>query len=290
MPRGSDSKAGTSKTVEPAQQVAPPTEKSPVQEPKYVTADAFEAGLARMEGMIVGMQRGARPEAPAVPKVPTIDEPTEDEITAAYESGDAKAIARIHARQSKAVQQRLEQTFRPQIDDLRSVGLREIGALSKDAAMSRMPHYKRFQKEIDALVAQIPPGAPINSDVYVQLHNVVVGNHYDELMTEVKQGARQEYEQEIQTGRPSARFGRTPGASQEDVPTVGEYFGEQAEEVLSAHGRDPDSFAQKMGYENHAHRIAVLKSFEPPPPPWKLPAGATAKSLRAAREAQAQGK
>lgn len=131
-----------------------------------------------------------RREAPVQVNRPApIEDVSDDEIDAAVAEG--KPISPLLRRRELATRQRMEREL---IDPIRQQGGAAIGSVAALAA-DKLPHYKRFKKDIDAYVREWQernPGSIVTPDHYKYAHDIIVGQNTDSLLAEAREAAIRE--------------------------------------------------------------------------------------------------
>jgi hypothetical protein len=130
----------------------------------------------------------ARP-APVVQSAPApfIARPSEEEIADALDRGDKKAVAELLRKQHLADRAEIQR----ELGALSAQGGAAISSMARTSA-STLPYYKRFKKEIDTMVEQYQqanPSAMATQEVYERAHDIVRGQHVDELIAESREEA-----------------------------------------------------------------------------------------------------
>lgn len=233
---------------------------APPAPPAWVPADEFKTFQATVNNTLGAITdtlgylrdaaaRGAASSASPGPTAPAGTPISDQQFAEACQTGDAGTISAYLKQREAALEAE-------HITPLRNTGLEAIAGLTKEHVTSTLPYYKRWQKEIDAFVAQMPAGVRLHADVYRTAHNAVVGQHTSELIAEATEAAiRQANDPKPEPGRPSVQPGRQRGTGNE-VPTVEEYMGREAADALAFKGLSPDDFARKLGrYKNWADYV-----------------------------------
>lgn len=159
-------------------------------------AEALPNAIKPLVDQISETGRITRQASEPPPHREAIDNVSEEEYLDAVEAGDKLKAAQLLRRLRAADRSRLE---REVIDPIRQQGAAAFGSVARLGA-ERLPHYKRFKKEIDEAIDNFQranPGVVITPDHYEQAHRLVVGSHTDELMKEAREEAiRQREERE----------------------------------------------------------------------------------------------
>jgi hypothetical protein len=146
-------------------------------------------GIAKNLAPILERSSAApRSEPAAPPPAPvTLPEPSYEEITAAQEAGDFKTATKLMQQRERARDARNQSAF----DQLRNQGASALSSMARQAAAS-LPHYTRFQKEIDEMIADFSskqPGVMITPDHYKTAHDIIAGRHVDDFANERTEAA-----------------------------------------------------------------------------------------------------
>lgn len=223
----------------------------PAPPPQFVPAEEFKAFQTQMTGFMEtmkstmeGMQAiaASRPAAPYTPAASAAKVITRAEYEQAVRDQDSGVIDAWHDQKIAALR-------RDHIDPLRGTGFNALGDLTKEVAIAKLPHYKKYQKEIDAIVDQLPAETKLSPQAYVMAHDAVVGRHHDELTAEAKEAWARSQTTPADAGTPGGTTGRDTGGGKGKLPTVEEMFGVDAAEALRSKGVDGDQWARRMGYK-----------------------------------------
>ena len=221
--------------------------------PSFVTEEKLAAALEpvkqAMESFTASMNAIATSRQAPVGGAPAVQDdpdPTEQEIAAEIrDEGTSKKLAKLIDNRSKRL-------IKEHIDPMRNTGLSALATQAKHIAKltGGMPHYQKFQKEIDAYIGRLPLDMQANPDVYTQAHNLIVGGHLDEIVNERVEQAKRGGRDRAGTDLPGTSTGRVPSGEGDHVPTVEELFGKEQAAALSAVGRTPDEFAKSLGHKD----------------------------------------
>ena len=221
--------------------------------PTFVPADEFKSYQATMQGnfdqlnQTIGVLRDALVAArPAPPTPPAAGAPggsiTEEQYVEAIQTGDARTVRAFH-------EQDKQRLIVEHINPLRDTGLDAIAGITREMATGQLPYYKKYQKEIDAHISNLPANMRMTPQVYRLAHDAVVGSHIDEITTEAREAAIRA--PAAPEPMPSGgRTGRTSSVGA--VPTVEELMGKDASDALAFRGMTGDTFAQRLGYKSWA--------------------------------------
>ncbi len=126
--------------------------------------------------------RAPKPEPVATPAPVLLPEPSYEEITAAQEAGDFKTATKLMQQRERARDARNQSAF----EALRNQGATALSSMARQAAAG-LPHYTRFQREIDEMIADFTtknPGVMITPDHYKTAHDIIMGRHVDDIAKE----------------------------------------------------------------------------------------------------------
>lgn len=125
--------------------------------------------------------------APAQPSAPMLSRPSEEEVAEAMVDGNKQKVAEL-LRKQRAYDQAEN---RRDIGNLSTQGGAAISSIARTSAAG-LPYYKRFKKPIDEMVEQFlaaNPGAIATPEVYERAHDIVKGQHIDEIIAETREEA-----------------------------------------------------------------------------------------------------
>lgn len=223
--------------------------------PQFVTKDEFQQlqqVLTGQAGMFNQLNENLNKLAenlgkPTPAAVVPVKKYTDEEIQQAIDEGKGPAV--IRQMMNTMVQEAVSQLRQEHIDPLRDTGLDAISRISKDSIATKLPHFKRFEKEIDAHIAKLPPAVRANPDVYAMAYNMVVGQNAEVLIKEAKEAAlRGAGEGGAPLGDPGGRG--NGGGGGEKIPTVTELLGADAAQALEARKITPDEHARRLGHKD----------------------------------------
>lgn len=176
---------------------------------------------------------------------PLLQEPekvTTEAYREAINAGDVEVIEKYHARQRYDTVQSLLPSL--------NMGLHAVSGVVADSASKVLPHYKRFQKEIDDYVGGMTPEMRMSAKAWEIAHNVVVGRNVDVLTKEATEAALRTA---ADVGNPNPGGGtgsRTGGGGGgTPVPSVEELLGKDAALALTSKGIDADTWSKRLGYK-----------------------------------------
>ncbi len=221
--------------------------------PTFVPTDEFKSYQATMQGnfdqlnQTIGVLRdalvaGTRTQPPVPPAGTPGGAITEEQYVEAIQTGDARVVRAFH-------QQDKDRLIAEHIVPLRDTGLDAIAGITREMATGQLPYYKKYQKEIDGHIANLPANMRMTPQVYRLAHDAVVGSHNDEIVKEAVEAAIRA----PATPEPmpsGGRTGRTSAAGA--VPTVEELMGKDASDALAFRGMTGEMFAQRLGYKSWA--------------------------------------
>lgn len=249
--------------------LAPPQESetsaAPAPTPQYVTREDFERIVAenrqQSEQMLTAFREALAQNRPAPAAPAPTAELSDDQLDAAINEG---RMTQVQAANYIA-DRKMRELQRTQIDPLRTAG----GSALYDQARTTMmlmqteqgkplyPHYRRYEKEIDQIVRQYPPGTVINRETLESVYKFVVGGHAGELESEaVERAVRQATAPKPEPVASGGRTGRQQNPTQQ--PDTAEVMGYDdsvfdgllRKEFANKGGRSLDEQARKMGYKD----------------------------------------
>lgn len=226
--------------------------------PQFVPVEEFK----RLEAMLAGQQEllstlnetvravgsmargagGAPASAPA--------DVTEEQFIRAIEDRDVATVKRYNEQQGAKL-------VATHVEPLRRLGVDAIGDLTRAGAAAQMPYYTRWKKEIDGLLANLPPAARLAPDAYRIAHDAIVGSHTAELIAEAKAQALRAPEPDPV---PTGPVGRRAAGGGGKTPNAEELFGEDARLALRSKGMDEEAFAKKLGYASWSDYVKLAQA------------------------------
>lgn len=251
-----DPPAGDPPPVEDAAPPAPPA-------PAYMTQADFDRvnaeNRAHFEGLIRQQQEmlqsfvAATRRPAADPHTPTADPTTwsDEQLQQAVDEGrmsQIQATRALTARENRRFAAEHLEPLRAQGGAAISETAKTLAKLSTDeSGKPLMPHFKRFEKEIDEVVKNYGPNAVLTARHYQDAYRYVVGGHVDELAEERREAAVRSASAPKPEITPSgARNGRQAAGSGE-IPTPAEALGEREARLMDEKG-GPDAFCKRLGY------------------------------------------
>lgn len=223
--------------------------------PQYVTLEEFRAQQAQLsqlnETLAALRDMAARQVAPAPAPVAA---PVEAEITRAQyinavREGDVEMAEKYLAQREGAVSRQLGQ----RIDQLEQVGTTALSEVHRDR-IAGLKHYKKYEKEINDVVAGLPAQMRAQSGAYQYAYRIVVGTHLDEIEAAAREEALRKPTIEELGEAPASGGGRNGRAvantKANAIPTPFDIGGDDALEAIAVKGSDADTEAKKMGYKD----------------------------------------
>lgn len=225
-------------------------------QPSFVTEDKLKEALAPINQAVSAFTESLNAIAASRQTsvvdtrttVPDEPDPTPEEIAAEIrDEGKSTKLAKLLDNRSRKL-------VREQIDPMKNTGLNALAIQAKHIAKltGTMPHYQKYQKEIDAYISRLPLEMQANPDVYTQAHNLICGGHLNEILEEEKSKMARGGRDRGGTDLPGTSTGRVPSGEGDEVPTVEQLFGKEQADALKAVGRTPDEFAKSMGHKDWA--------------------------------------
>lgn len=212
-------------------------------QPQYATVDQMaqmiESVTSRLQENLAGMvQQQRQPEATHT-QAPQLQEPTMEEINEAFEEGDTKKALQLQAMRENVRDQR----YQYQLQQLRQEGETWVSGVNNQLVDSKVPDYKRYQKEVTALMdsLNLPASARSNLQVVELLTNSIKGSKIDDLVNE-RIEAQKRQANDAATGDPSSNRNNQYSAP---PPRV---ISEEAELALQFSGKSKEEFAKQRGH------------------------------------------
>ncbi len=230
------------------------------------TIDRITAGVtAGVSAAIPRIAESLKPATPAVaaPRLETqLVRPSEEEIIEAISSGnkaEGARLMRLRDQYDAAVREREMGTFR-------SAGSAALGSLAKQAA-ERFPHYKRFKAEIDKRVDEFcaSTGQVPTLDMFESAHKIAIGDHYEELQSELREETLRKAREPEEPLLPEGRRGAAPEAAE---PTslkdalVGNWDAEFRPKRNALRGRTDEAELSIMGFDGLKGFLKTRKELE----------------------------
>lgn len=226
-------------------------------EPKSDPQDDVKQLVAGLQQQITTLTSSLGAVTAAV-QAPRTAEPTEPKFTEvsdrmleeALEEGD---YTKYNTLQNERQRQR-DYRFEQKLDALQQMGVERIGSLVKDVTKRELPHYEKYQDEIETVLQTIPPEQRMSREAHEMAYKLTMANHMDDIIKE--EVSRQlETRDRPETVQPNVRGGSGTRSynSTSGNPTIEvELPSQEALAALESKGLNPDTFAQRMGYENWA--------------------------------------
>ena len=227
--------------------------------PQYVDHATFAALQQTVQGTLgainetLGALRETRP-APAPAAPPEIEDVTDAEIDEALQAGRGASVFR------KMVNASVKRVQRDTIEPLRQQMVATGTELVATVATKDLRHYPKYKREIDAMVAALPAETRMTPGLYKWAHDVVVGQHVDEIAREAVEAALRPAPAPEPLPRAS-RSGRQTAPAADAVPDVYDIAGDEGEAALQHRGLDRDGFARKLGYKSWADYMKQTKEY-----------------------------
>ena len=231
---------------EPAAPQEPQEPQEPA-EPKYLTEEeaqkrideairrtAEETSLKIMQGMQSSQQV---PQYQPPPPLEPIKDVSDDDLAtaAAMASEDGgKEYKKLMAVRRKADEERMNRRFAA----LENSGASSLSALSQQT-ITTMPHYRRFEKEINSVMSGMAPAAKANPQSWKIAYDMVVGQHAEELASERAEAAMRQAQEDFQ---------KNPPASTVQTPT------QHKPAKVSEELPDAERFVSKLPYSHTLHQ------------------------------------
>jgi hypothetical protein len=227
--------------------------------PQFVPVDDFKQQMALLNNTMSTLQEGIRAMSASRQSEPSREpalppDLTDEEINNALREGEnpAKVIRRLVANTEARFQSALEHRAK-QIEDF---GVTSISRLAAEAAKPKMKHYPKYQKEIDGYVSQLHPSQRTSPETYQVAHDVVVGQHIDEIVQEHIEADRRRRTAPVAQPGTSGGRGTT---TQPQTPSVEELLGKEAAQELRARGKSADQYAQQWGKKDWAEFAKLIR-------------------------------
>lgn len=205
--------------------------------------------IAELRGQVETIrssQPTAQPVIPTAPVASAIPDISDDEIDTIVASGEKGAAAKIRQLIKRNVEDHVK-GLESRITQAESFAVQNMATMARKAAMDEMPHFKRFQKEIEATIKTLQPEAAARTDVWKYVHDQIVGANFETLETErAEERARAEAAQAEASATPGSGKGAATG-DERHIPTP-EELGREQKMALEASGKSPDEFAKRLGY------------------------------------------
>ena len=229
----------------------------PEVKPNPVTTPSAEDKTA--ENIIRGVREGVKAALAEMPKpvaapapvsqpAPILSRPSAEQVADAIEKGNKDEVAKL-LRQRDAYD---EQRNSAALGSLSSQGGAAISSIARTSAAT-LPYYKRFKKDIDGMVNEflaVNPGAIATPEVYERAHDIVKGQHIDEIITETREEAirkAREPEAVIEpTNDRGERIPKEPESLSEIL--VGDWKDELRKKNGRTGNRNDDEELRGMGY------------------------------------------
>lgn len=231
----------------------------PVQQ--YATVEQMQAMVqgvtAQLQENLVNFMSGQQHQQQPQQQEPAyqpIQEPSLDEVQAAWEEGDTRKAIQLQAQRDAARDQRYEY----QLYRLRQEGESWVGGVNEQLLGTSVPEYKKYEKDVQQLGKEIGIDAKLlkNPQVVALLTDAVKGRKIDEIYAE-RQEAERRQANDAALGEPTG--GRAyPTKVPKESP-----IGEAEESAIRYYGIDREQFAKKRGHNSwsdYEDTVAAYKS------------------------------
>lgn len=242
----------------------PPADTPPPPAPSYVTREELaaqsEALLARIQGLVEGLSRGAVP-APSAPPAPTFDF---NEINEALSEGRG-AAEKIAALVDAKVNAIVDQKVRESVDPIRTYGLPNLAQVAKATALSGKDAevVKRFGREIDEFMKPMGPEVQGSVEAWSRAYALVRGLHADELEREAVERAVRQAAAQAPSPAPQSSAVSYTDDDGSPLPTLEELAGTDAAKTLRDKGiGDLDALAKRMGYKDAREYAKLARTID----------------------------
>jgi hypothetical protein len=208
------------------------------------------------------------------------DEEIQGAWTTAHESGEMADIQKARQLENKrhqANQLQIQRDLQKQINLLQEQGTQWIGGVQEKfakQALESKEHYQTYKKEIDAQIAQVPIQQR-TPEILEAVYKYVIGDKQEEIFTRrMEANARKAQEDAVADSNARTARGQGGGMNTEDETFAG-VFGETLAQqgarwegggdLWSGRHRNPNEFAQNLGYENadaYAKAATVIMSIQ----------------------------
>lgn len=229
--------------------------------------DRITAGVtAGVAAAIPRITESIKPAAPApaapVQSAPQLIRPSEEEIIEAISSGNKAEGARL----MRLRDQYDAQVRASEMGSFRSAGSAALGSLARQAA-ERFPNYKRFKAEIDKRVDEFcaSTGQVPTLDMFESAHKIAIGDHYEELQSELREETLRKAREPEEPLLPEGRRGAAPEAAE---PTslkdalVGNWDAEFRPKRNALRGRTDEAELSIMGFDGLKGFLKTRKELE----------------------------
>ena len=222
----------------PSDPATKPPAPDPASQQNFATRDEVLALAESVKAMASALQQGitAQP-APQLP-APLVD-PTPQELIDDINSGKTDKLSALLSNHQKRLEQQF-QSFQQRVDVNSQETARHNAYNSQDTLGST---YRRWTKEVDALVGQMPPSQR-NALCYQTAIKMVRADHMDDIMKEEREKILRESQLTDGGSQPSG------GGRQDNLPkgtpTVAELLGPEAERDMRTKGWTPDMYTEKI--------------------------------------------
>ncbi|MEE9595059.1 MAG: hypothetical protein V3V92_06635 [Candidatus Hydrothermarchaeales archaeon] len=235
----------------------PEAKPEPKEEPAIpVSRNDFDAMNQRIDS-VMGLLVANQSKAPETKEEAPLNVPSIEDIAKAQEDGEYVKAAQMQESRNQGLLEKREVSYKKELEAVRDQSAASLGTLSEGIAQKELKYYKRFKPEIDAIMSNVSPTMR-TLDAWKQAEKYVIGDHEEELFKEkLEQLARKkDTEEDLDVNNQSTR------SKEKETPqiTFGTVFGENFSNAQASwagygklwdgHHRNPDEFAQNLGYEN----------------------------------------
>ena len=164
----------------------PEPEKKPEEKVDSI-ADQIVRGLKPVLESVSQAVSSQPKSAPVAQPTPLLTRPSEEEVAEAMVEGNKAKVAELLRKQKTYDRAEMQR----EIGGLSTTGGAAISSIARTSAAG-LPYYKRFKKDIDGMVEQFlqaNPGSIATPEVYERAHDIVKGQHIDELLAETREEA-----------------------------------------------------------------------------------------------------
>jgi len=238
--------------------------------PQFVTLEEFRASQAQLQAIneTLGALRSLAERQVAPAPAPVAPQPAERELSRteyieAVREGNVEVAEKYLAQREAAQERRLS----GRIDQLEQLGTTAFSNLNQRTETAGLTYYPKYKKEIDAVVAGLPPAMRAQGGAYKWAHDTVVGQHIDELSAEIREQAlRKPAVEEVERVSQFGRTGRSTTSGKDQTPSVYDLGGDNAVQAMEQfrewkNGGTEDDLARKMGYTNWRDYMEKTKEF-----------------------------
>ena len=204
------------------------------------------------EGVKAALAEMPKPAAAPAPvlqqQAPLLSRPSAEQVADAIEKGNKDEVAKL-LRQRDAYD---EQRSNAALGNLSSQGGAAISSIARTSATG-LPYYKRFKKDIDGMVNDFlsaNPSAMATPEVYERAHDIVKGQHIDEIIAETREEAIRKAREPEAVLEPTNDRGEriAPEPTSLSQVLVGNWKKDLREKNGTTRSRNDDEELRSMGY------------------------------------------